>query len=832
MSAENINIPQQNQYTAPQMEPEEEGIDFHAIFVKFMINWPWFLLSVIICIAAAMVYLRFKQPQYAIEGSVLITEDNHSKPRAGQIDLQSLSGISMTSVFDNEIEILQSRTLIKKVVADLGLYVDIAIKHKFAAPSTLYKNSPVNVFVPVEVADTLPTVISLEIEYHTNGSCDVKSSYSLHRELYEATEHIATLPAVIKTEICNINLNANPEAGSITKDVTLLATVMPLVRAAAVYSSKLTVEPVSKTTTIAMLTCQDSHPKRGEDFLNRLVYMYNQDANEDKNQEAQRTAEFIEDRINLIKEELGNAETKLASFKETSGLTNLSNDAQLALNQNAKYEQESVDNATQIHLVESLNAYISDPSNKMEVIPVNIGLKDNSLSSVINDYNKNLLECKRLQRTTSEDNPAWKQALDRLTVLRSSVEASIASTLNGLRITQSNIDKQGSVYKKRIASTPGQEKDFLSMSRQQEIMATLYTLLLQKREENSITLAATANNGRIIEEPMSSFSPVSPSKSKILLIAIVLGLCIPAAVLYLIDVMKYNIENINDVESLTKLPILGELPLLEKNELNGIVVRENHNGKAEEAFRAMRTNLMYMLKRDQNVIMFSSTKSGEGKSFVAANTALSIANLGKKVLVVGLDIRKPGLNKTFGFSRRTRGVTDFLVNPDYEQLEEHIIHGQSHDNVDVLPGGVIPPNPTELLARDTLDMMVDYLKKKYDYVVLDTAPIGMLSDSNIAARVADICIYVCRAEVTPKAGFEFVNRLAADKKFDQIAVVLNGLDTSKRKNNSTYAQRYGYGYGYGSSYGYGYGYGQEDSKAKTKQETRPATSTASTNKKS
>ena len=806
----------QDIFQSPQFAPEvsadtEEDFDFQLLLIKFLIHWPWFVVSLFVCLVSAFVYIRFKAPIYRVDGAVLITEESHTKSKAGTIDLQNLGVISMSNNFDNEVQILKSRSLVRKVVSDLGLYVTVGRKRPFAAAVPIYKTNPVNVYISPEAADTLRSTITLEVACHPDSTYDVLTRYMMHGEEISMHQSVPSLPAVIKTGICDLSLTANPEGVRVTKDVTLLFTVRTLNAATHAYLGELSVSPRSKTTTIAQIAVEDSHPMRGVDFINNLVYNYNQDANNDKNQVAQKTAEFIEERINIINRELGTAENRLADFKQSAGLTNLTSDAQLALSQNVKYEQDRIANSTQISLVEYLQSYVTNPANVNEVIPANVGLDDTNLSAVINQYNTTLLECKRLQRTTSDSNPAMQQARDRVEVLRKSVEATIASTLKGLRITQADINQQSNKYQSRISSTPRQEKEYLSLSRQQDIMATLYTLLLQKREENAITLAATANNGRLIEDPMPAGAPIAPSQTKILLIALALGLIIPFVVFYVLDLLKYKIENQADIEALTKVPMVAEIPNVQKpDENSSLVVRENHNGVAEEAFRALRTNLMFMLRPNEKVIMFSSTQSGEGKSFVASNTALSIAILGKKAIVVGMDIRKPGLNKAFGFSRRTHGVTEYLRDPDEANLDELIIHGIKHPNLDVMPGGVIPPNPTELVARDGLERLMSELKQRYDYILLDTAPIGMVSDAAIVGRVADVCLYVCRADFTPKAGFLFINRLAEEKKFSQLGVILNGFDTRKRKNNSLYARRYGYGYGYGSSYGYGYGYGSDD----------------------
>ena len=407
-------------------------------------------------------------------------------------------------------------------------------------------------------------------------------------------------------------------------DIRLAAYVGAPTAIAKAYGENLMVESTSKTTTIAQIAVKNTADRqRAADFINCLVAFYNQDANDEKNEVAQKTADFIEDRIGIINQELGSTETQLADFKQKSGLTDLTSDAKLALEENSKYEQLRIENQTQIRLVEFLRDYINNPANEQEVIPANVGLQDQNLSSVIDQYNTMLIERKRLLRTSSENNPAVINMNTGIEAMRHNVQTTVASVLKGLQITRSDIDRQARKFEGRISSAPQQEKEFLTISRQQEIKAQLYIMLLQKREENAITLAATATNGRIIEEAQADQYPVSPKKKVIVLAALIIGLGIPVGFVYLRDLLKYKIENRDDVEKLTTVPILGELPRGKKPEHGAIVVRENKNDIMEETFRGLRTNLLFMLGKTDKVILFSSTQPGEGKSFVAGNTAVS-----------------------------------------------------------------------------------------------------------------------------------------------------------------------------------------------------------------
>ena len=583
-------------------------------------------------------------------------------------------------------------------------------------------------------------------------------------------------------------------------------------RVAKGYCNSLSIAPTSKTTSVAVISLKNSSLQRGQDFINQLLEMYNRNTNNDKNEIAQKTAEFIDERIGIISKELGSTEADLESFKRDAGITDLTSEAQIALAGNAEYEKKSVENRTQISLVNDLRKYLR--SNEYEVLPSNVGLQDAALIGAIERYNEMLVERKRLLRTSTENNPAIVNLDTSIRAMKANVQATLEGTLQGLMITKSNLDREASRYSRRISNAPGQERAYVSIARQQEIKAGLYLMLLQKREENAIALAATANNAKIIDEAIADDIPVSPKHSMIYLIALMLGVGIPVGIIYLIELTKFKIEGRADVEKLTSVPVVGDIPFTdEKNDKNGsIAVFENKNNLMSETFRNIRTNLQFMLDNDQKVILVTSTVSGEGKSFVSSNLAISLSLLGKKVVIVGLDIRKPGLNKVFNLSSKEKGITQYLANPEMD-LMSLIQQSDVNKNLYILPGGTVPPNPTELLARDGLDKAIEILKKNFDYVILDTAPIGMVTDTLLIGRVADLSAYVCRTDYTHKAEYTLINELYHEKKLPNLCTIINGVDLKRRK----YGYYYGYGkygkhYGYGKRYGYGYGYGQEKKK--------------------
>lgn len=797
-----------NQLNAPNIEEQTETINLRAILMKYLIYWPWFLASFIICLGFAFLYLRFQTPVYNATAAVLIKETDPRSKAMTQANgavaaLQDIGGFSMTNNFDNEVEILKSRTLIKKVVSELGLYIQHSKEQTFGYDKPLYNKIPVKVYITPEEAEKLQGGAKLKMTYTPEGKLSLTAKYMLKEKETEITASFDSLPAVLPTPVGVFSFTRSDSA-KLEKAVKLNAWIASPTSIAQSYATNLTVTPSSKTTTIAKISVKNTHKQRAVDFINRLVAIYNQDANDEKNEVAEKTAEFIEERIGIINAELGAAENQLATFKQQAGLTDLSSDAQLALQESSKYEQLRVENATQIQLVEFLKTYINQEENANEVLPANVGLKDQNLSTVIEQYNTMIIERKRLLRTSSESNPAIINMNTGIEAMRRSVQTTVESVLKGLYITQADIDKQTSKFEARINKAPQQEKEFLTIARQQEIKAALYTMLLQKREENAITLASTATNGRIIEEALAVSVPVAPKKMIIILVALIIGLGFPVGLISLRELLKYKIENCEDVRKITHAPILGELPRCDTKSTGSIVIQENKNNLMEECFRNLRTNLLFMLEKGQQVILFSSTQPSEGKSFVAGNTAVSLAFLGKKVLIMGMDIRKPGLNKVFHLSNRAIGITNYLSNPEHTNLLDTIQHSDISPNLDILPGGPVPPNPTELVAREHLDHAIEELKKHYDYIILDTAPIAMIADTSIIGRVADMCVYVCRADVTPKEGFEYINTLIREKKFKKIATIINDIDMSKRKHS--------YGYGYGKKYGYGYGYGYENKK--------------------
>jgi len=780
-----------------EREIAEEQIDFRALLFKYIIHWPWFVGAVLLCLVGAWGYLHWATPIYNISATVLMKDEKKGGGAglSSELEDMGLSGLMTSSKnIDNELEVLRSKTLVKEVVNQLGLYITYKDEDEFPAKG-LYKTSPVQVSLTSQEAEKLNTSMVVEMTLQPEGGMDV--NVTIGEKGYQ--KHFEKLPAIFPTDegtlaffqvADSVTLQDGTKVPRIEKNVRhITATISKPMRVARGYCNSLSIAPTSKTTSVAVISLKNSSLQRGQDFINQLLEMYNRNTNNDKNEIAQKTAEFIDERIGIISKELGSTEANLETFKRDAGITDLTSEAQIALAGNAEYEKKSVENRTQISLVNDLRKYLR--GNEYEVLPSNVGLQDAALIGAIERYNEMLIERKRLLRTSTESNPTIVNLDTSIRAMKANVQAILEGTLQGLMITKESLDREASRYSRRISNAPGQERAYVSIARQQEIKAGLYLMLLQKREENDI--------------------PVSPKRSMIYLIALVLGVGIPVGIIYLIELTKFKIEGRADVEKLTSVPIVGDIPLTdEKNDKNGsIAVFENKNNLMSETFRNIRTNLQFMLDNDQKVILVTSTVSGEGKSFVSSNLAISLSLLGKKVVIVGLDIRKPGLNKVFQLSNKEKGITQYLSNPEMD-LMELVQPSDVNKNLFILPGGTVPPNPTELLARNGLDRAIETLKKNFDYVILDTAPIGMVTDTLLIGRVADLSVYVCRADYTHKAEYTLINELSFEKKLPNLCTVINGVDLKKRK----YGYYYGYGkygkhYGYGKRYGYGYGYGQD-----------------------
>lgn len=792
------------------------AFDFAVLYRTIILNWYWFILSLVICGGLGAIYLRYATPKYQSTAKLLIKDDDSNSKRGQSLqNMTNLGIISNSAGIDNEMEILTSHSIAEDAIRDLKLYVDYSTKGRIK-DIILYRDQPLNVDIDRAHLERLNQPVDLTITrngttYIVGGTYSVPTDENESEGPFSLNRKFTSLPATIATRAGIITISSN-NGHSLHDGQTLKVEVLSPKMASNKYVGELQVAQTSKTTSIAQLQLTDEVPQRSLDYLKQLAIVYNRQANEDKNIVALRTEKFINSRLQKINAELGKTEGQLQNYKQQNGMVELKLNAGNAVTNQNESELKLADMQTQIELFSTIAQEVESSSrNLSQVIPSNVGLDDQSSTSLINKYNELVLERNRLLRSASENSPVVEPLTAQIRELNGNIRRAISTARQNLQIQRDALAAQVSKFNEQVAETPQQERMLTQIGRQQEVKSGLYLMLLQKREENSISLAATADKGKLIDDPQL-VGKISPKSAIIMLIALLLGLAIPALVIFLLQLFRYKIEGHEDVARLTKLPIIADVAIA-SNTAKGkadIVVHENQNNQMEEIFRSLRTNLQFMLHEGQKVVLFTSSTSGEGKTFTAANLSVSFGLLGKKVILVGLDIRRPRLAELFGINDHRHGITNLLVKdaPTAADVQEQILPSGVNKNLDLLMAGPIPPNPAELIARSSLEAIIKALKDKYDYIMIDTAPVGLVTDTLQIARVADASIYMCRADYTPKSNFELINALANEKKLPNMAMVLNGIDMSKKK----YGYYYGYGrYGKYGRYGRGlgsYGYGK------------------------
>lgn len=786
---------------SPMGEQEEtSSINFQTIYTAVILHWKWFVLSLIICMGCAMIYLRYKTPVYQAYAKLLIKDDD-SRGRGGKSGVLTTSNLGIMSNstgIDNEMEILSSLSIAQQAVRDLKLYVNYSLEGK-VKDHLIYNSEPISVDLDPSHLEKLNYPISLEIN-RKGSSYTVTGEYLNPKTgvTNSIEKTITSFPTRIDTKTGIITLQSNGDRDLLPEGRALKVTILSPKSVAAKYAGSLSVSQTSKTTTIAELVLKDESPQRAVDYLRQLAICYNRQANEDKNEIAVRTEEFINGRLEKINAELGSTEGSLEEYKKRNNMVELKMNAAQAVQNQDVYSQKLAEANTQMALLNSISEYLNDPSNKYQTLPSNVGLSDASATSLIDKYNDIVITRNRLLRSASESSPTVTPLTAQLDDLTSSIKRAMIQARKSMEIERNNIANMYGRYASQTNATPEQERILTQIGRQQDVKSGLYLMLLQKREENSISLAATADKGKLIDDPQY-MGKVSPKSSMIMLIALILGLAIPAGVIFIVNFMRYKIEGHDDVAKLTSLPILADIAVASETAKTkaDIVVHENQNNQMEEVFRSLRTNLQFIMAENEKVVLFTSSTSGEGKTFTAANLAVSFALLDKKVVLVGLDIRKPRLAELFEINDHQHGITNLLTQPDptAADVKKQILKSGISNNLDILMAGPIPPNPAELVARKSLDQVIDILKETYDYVLIDSAPVGLVTDTLQIGRVANATVFLCRADYTPKEAFGYINDLAKEKKLPNMCVVINGIDMSKKK--------YGYYYGYGRYGKYG-----------------------------
>jgi len=764
------------------------------LFWKYIRHWKWIVAGVAVALLAAVGYLYYATPVYKVSSSVILKDVQSAQKTPALGTLDELALLGAVNNVEDEAFVMKSKAVVQAVVDRLNLHTSYIVAGR-VKDTDLYTKSPVVVAMERGELDKLKEDIEMEMQMVSATAVRVKGI----TPGLPADTVFESLPALLHTSHGNIGFTRREGVpADYRKLLVSIRRPEAVIRAC---RANLDIQQANRQSSVLNLAFNTPYPTKGKDFLNTLIEEYNNQAIEDKNMEALNTQKFINERIAIIDKELSEAEQNVEEYKRSQGLTDLQADLARTMQMSSQYEQQLVEVESQLSIVKSLREYVNDPANADKSIPVNIGIEDPTLNATISEYNRLLLQRQRLAQSVTPDNPVMRKLEDEIAGLRAAINSSINSVLEGLATRRKDLMNQANLYSGRIGSMPTQEREFLDLSREQQIKANLFLMLLQKREENALALAAVANKAKVLDEATLE-SKVAPRTPLILAAALLLGLLLPGGIIYVVSLFRYRIESRADVEKIAKVPLLAEIPQFEEENENIAITKDDRSSIAE-AFRMLRTSLMLALGGDKKVVVFTSTVSGEGKTFVAINTALSLALLNRKVLLVELDLRIPRVRQYFHLEAKD-GITNYLSGLETD-IDKLVVPSGIHEYLDVLPSGPIPPNPAELLTRETLDKAMEHLREKYDYIVVDTPPVSQVADTLIINRVSDATVYVCRAGYSNKNSLRFANDLMEQGKLKNMLLVVNDV--------KDFHHGYGYRYGYPRRY-YKYGYGNDKAKKK------------------
>ncbi len=755
------------------------------IVSNYLKHWKWFLFSILFFMLAGFLYLKYTVPQYEVNASILIKDDKKGGALSELSAFEDLGILKGNSSIDNEIEILKSRTLMEGVIKELRLNISYYMV-EYPVDIERYQNSPIA--MQVLSGDSSLYEINTVLTFYAKSDNEF--------ELFDEAREIKTnhkFGGIITTSFGKIIITKNKNSESSVNGRKLKIIIEPIKVLVDSYRSRIQINAVNKSSNVITISLKDAVKEKAADIVNNLINQHNADAIDDKNQVSKNTAQFINERIQFITSELSDVETNAEDFKTKHKLVDVVSEAGLFLNSGSATETNIIQTSTQIRVAEYMANYLAEHQSPAELAPSNLGVEDISISNVITNYNTFVLERNRVLKNSSEKNPVVINFDGQIINLRKSLQESLINYREALKIKLNELNKQESGINNKIATVPKYEREYRVIQRQQQIKEALYLYLLQKREETNIALAVTVANAKIIDNAYSNGKTVSPKKQLVYLISLIGGLLIPVVALYFITLFDTKIHDKKDVDAF-HLPFLGDIP--ETNLKDKLIVKKGDASSVSEAFRLLRTNIDFMTNtvvERGKTIFITSTLGKEGKSFIALNLASAIALSGKKVLLIGMDLRAPKLLEYLNLSDKT-GLTSYLTSAELK-LNDIIFKTDNEQGFDVIPSGIIPPNPAELLMSDKVKAMFENVRSLYDYIVVDTAPVGMVTDTLLLSQYADCFVYVARANYLDKRLLSVAETIYKEKRLPNMAVLINGSDHNKG---------YGYGYGYG-----GYGYGKE-----------------------
>lgn len=783
----------------------DDFLRIQDLFILCLAKWYWFVISLAILLGAATIYLLKTPPVYTRSASLLIKEDgksgsgNEAAGVLGDIDIFRTS----TNI-NNEMLSMQSPAVMYEVVRRLHLDVNYTTDGRFYDPVIYGSDNPYEVsFFDLGDAESA----SFTLRSDKDGQVKL-TDFTRNGEEADG-DAVTALNDTVQTPVGRLLVNARP--GSTAAQQTVFVSRISMQDATADYSSRLSVALNDEKSTVVNLTLQDVCTQRAEDVLNTLISVYNENWVKDKNQIAVSTSMFINERLGVIERELGNVDEDISSYKSENLLPDVQAAASMYMAESSETNAKIQTLNTQLSMTRYVRSYLTGASSRNQLLPANSGIENSGIEKQIAEYNTLQLRRNDLVANSSETNPLVVDMDHSLHALRDAIIRTLDNYVTTLNTQLRALQQSARQTTARIAANPSQGKYLLSVERQQKVKESLYLFLLQKREENELSQAFTAYNTRVIMPPSGSMAPTAPAKKNILLIAFVVGLIVPVAVIFLRESMNTRIRGRKDLEALT-LPFVGEIPQAatkkkgtsdkKSTENNPIVVHEGSRDIINEAFRVLRTNLEFMTDKEQhsNVIVVTSFNPGSGKSFLAMNVAVSLAIKQKKVLVIDGDMRH-GSTSAYVGSPQT-GLSNYLSG-HVNNLKDIIVTDARHANLQFLPVGTIPPNPTELLFSDRLKQLIDTVRSQYDYIFIDCPPIEMVADTQIIEQLADRTLFVVRTGLLERSMLPELQRIYDEKKYKNMALILNGTVGSGGHYGYRYGYRYGYHYGYGSGSYYG-----------------------------
>jgi len=775
-----------NQPNNKRQHQIEETLSMRNELEKYLYHWKWFVLSVFSALIVAFFYLRYATPKYEVETSLLIKQDDNmmGSELAAFQDMGLLG--SGNSNIQNEIQLLKSRTLARSVAKDLNLTT------RYFRQGRLKESEVYAEKIPIHLQEGLTNSLAKEldttfyVQFHSASHFDLLDANKT--KIHDSLEYNSSFS--IKDRSYSIVQNEYFSENDFGKEIRIH--LKPLESVVSDLVKEVQVIPVDEVmSTVLVLSTKHAVKKKGIAILNRLVDNYTDDAINDKSAVEQKTSEFISNRLQLIKSELFLVDKLAETYKKDNQLTDIVEESKSFFETVNSSEQALFDATTQLKLVDYMVDYIQSQEKSFELIPVNLGFSDVSISVLTSEYNAVVLERNRLLRNSSASNPLVINLDAQLKSFQQSLTESLRNLKASLQITLRELVRNDNRINDKIANLPTQEREYKNIARQLGIKESLYLYLLQKQEETEISLAVTTANSKVIDRAYASKDPVSPKPKIVYLATILLGLLLPFGFLYVKDLLDTKLHNRRDMERLVTAPILGDIPINDMDE--NIVVKEGGRSSTAEAFRLLRTNLDFMLTETDNnckTIFVTSTISGEGKSFIATNLACTLSLSGKKVALLGMDLRAPKITEYLNVPDQ-RGVTNFIKDKDM-QFQDLGFPMPGYKEMDVYISGVIPPNPAELLLHPKVEKLFAQLQAKYDYVVVDTAPVSLVTDTLMISKYADMSIYVSRAGYLDKRLLSVPEMLYNEKRLPNMAMLINASDHER-----------GYGYGVYGAYGYG-----------------------------